>query len=143
MAEARTLRAGISQREFQRQATLQFDAPIARVRSAAGPESANVVRFTLQVVDRLGKPWGPVEGRWLIEVYLSPTQHGAPSAAGNTVAWITGTVYDTVLANAAYRVLADANGKAELDVTVAGAATRFVHTAACGLFEPGGAGTWT
>ncbi len=145
-SETRTLRTSIPLEELQRLLAAHFDSSIARVRVTAGAEGAvgaDIVRFTLQVVDRPGKEWGPAAGRWLLFVYLSATPHGAPSATGNTVAWSTGTVLETVLPNGAYRVITNSQGVAVMDVTIAGAATRYPHTHVLGLFEPGSAGTWT
>jgi hypothetical protein len=69
---------------------------------------------------------------WLIYVRVSDTQYGAPSATGNTVAFTTGTVWQTITADAAYEVLSDANGTVVLTVDVASATTRYVSAAARG-----------
>lgn len=142
--ETRTLRAHTDPREAQRQLAIHFDSPEASVRGTAGAEDTNVTRFTLQVVDRLGNPWARVGGgRWLVFVYISPTEHGDPSATGNTVAFVTGTVVQTIVAHSTYLVLTDADGLIELDVTVAGAAVRVAHAMVVGPPEPGQAGEWT
>lgn len=108
------------------QVRAQFHTPLAVCRVSAGAEATNIRRVTIQVMDRLKRD---VPGRWVILVYLSPTSGGAPSSTGNTVAAVTGTtVLQTVTANAAYRLLTDENGQAQIDVTISGAASRFVST---------------
>jgi len=111
--------------QFAQMVRTWFDTPIATCTMTAGAEAANKRRITLQVVDRLKNPW---PSRWLVWVFLTPTETGAPSGAGNTVAFIQGDVQITAVIGGMWLVQADVNGQIVLDVTIAGAATRYVGT---------------
>lgn len=104
----------------------QFSVPLARCTVTAGDEALNVRRLTIQVIDRLGRE---AAGRWVVLVYISATSGGDPSATGNTVSVVAGTgTLETVTSNAAYRLITDADGQAQIDLTVSGSATRYVST---------------
>lgn len=106
-----------------------FDSPLAHCKVTAAAENTDARRITLQVRDRIQEHW---EERWLVTFYLTATTGGDPSATGNTVAFVAGTVFQTVTANAAYVVLSDENGRVVFDLTIAGAASRFVCTSVAG-----------
>ena len=98
------------------------------VQITAGDEATDVRRISFQVVDRqrVNRP-----GRYQMVVHISTTSFGAPSN-GQTVAAVSGTTIEqTIAANQSYLLLTDANGLARLDVTIAGAATRYFR-ASCG-----------
>lgn len=118
----------------------QFNTPLAVCKVSAGVEATNVRRITIQVVDRLKRDAG---GRWVITVWLAATSGGAPSATGNTVAAVSGTtILSTITANAAYRLITDANGQAQIDVTISGAASRYVGSIVEGKVRESEAVTW-
>lgn len=101
-----------------------IDDPIAHCSHVAGTEAANVIRVTMQVRDRLEVPWA---GRWLVWVIITATENGDPVAT-QTVTFNSGTVLETVLVDGVWRVITTTAGLIEMDVTIAGAATRYVHT---------------
>ena len=137
MAKSRTL--GINPLTFDGEVRSHFDEDIASLRVTAGSEAANARTLTLQVIDRVKREW---KDRFLIEVWLQATATGAPSATGNTVAWVTGTVTETVLPNAHWRVITTVDGLASLDVTIAGAATRYVGFVIGSIVQVSSAITW-
>ncbi len=125
MPEARTLQD--TRDLFRAYQTVRqwFDDPRASCRVTATAEAANKRTFTVQVTDRLLKNW---TGRWKVFLYLSTTAAGDPDGTGNTVAFTTGLVLNTTVINGAWDVLTDVNGVAVFDLTIAGAATRYVGT---------------
>jgi len=102
----------------------QFDEPIADLRITAGPAVALARHFTLQVRDRRGASWG---GRWLTRLFVTPALAGAPSATDNTLAFTSGVVWQTILANAAYEVLTEVDGSIEFDLTLASSGSRVIY----------------
>lgn len=79
----------------------------------------------VKVVDAAGNA---VTGKHLVRVWYGTTAGGAPSGTDNTVAVEADAVaIQAVTANAHYLVLTDADGEAELRVTVAGAGDRYIH----------------
>lgn len=80
----------------------------------------------IQVNDSLG---APISEPALLKLWVSATEHGAPSGTNNTVAVETGTIVQQVTANAQYLILTDDEGHAEVRVTLSGAADRFVMVA--------------
>lgn len=105
----------------------------------AGAEAADARRLTFRVYNPDGKA---EPGRFILMLWLATSSAGAPSGAGNTVAFTTGTVLQTILANGAYLVLTDANGLAALDLTIAGAATRYPRAVVLGLSSPERSFAW-
>lgn len=103
----------------------KIDAPVVYWDVTAGAEGTNKRRITLQAKDRVNNPW---KERFVCEFWLATASGGSPSATGNTYALVTGTLLQAVTANAHYRVLSDANGVVAFDLTIAGAATRYVAT---------------
>lgn len=141
MAKARTLAHGDDGTTLKR-VREWFDIARAQVRVEATAEAANVRTVSIQVTDRLGRDWD--NRAWLLKVYLTTTDGGAPSAAGNTVAWTTGTVVSTDLANAIYEVITDTNGLAAFSLTIVGVATRYVMVeVGSGEFLTGGPFAWS
>lgn len=141
MAKARTLSHGDDQTTIRR-VREWFDVARGQVRVEAGAEAANARAITIQVTDRLGRDWD--NRAWLLKVYLTTTDGGAPSATGNTVAWTTGTVVSTDLANAIYEVITDSDGLAAFSLTIVGAATRYVMVeVGSGEFLTGGPFAWS
>ena len=99
---------------------------------AAGAESADKRTVTIQA-----GPW-----RQKVRLWIATSDYGAPSAAGNTVSVVTGTTLETVLANADYEVISDAAGTVEVDVTISGAASRYVLAEVDGRIYSSGEITW-
>lgn len=124
---------------FEQQVRAQFSTPLALCKVSAGDETANIRRITLQVIDRIKKD---VPGRWIIAVYLSGAAGGDPSATGNTVSIVTGTLWRQVTANAAYELVTDDTGQASIDVEVSGAGSRFVSTAVLQRLRESSEITW-
>lgn len=81
----------------------------------AGAEAANVRLITVT----------GLVARQLVRVWLATADFGAPSATDNTVAVVTGTQIRELTANADYEIMSDANGVASINVTIAGAASRY------------------
>lgn len=106
----------------------------------AGAENADVRRITIQACDAANND---LAERLLIRLWVATSDFGAPNATGNTYALVTGTAYATETANAAYKVISDANGKVEFDLTIAGAATRYVMAEIDGWIYSSAALNWT
>lgn len=118
-----------------------FDDPPAVVQVLVGAESLSVRRITLRVTDRIGRTWA---NRWLVGFYLTTAAGGDPSATGNTFAVVAPAyLWQTVTANAAVYVLTDADGTADIDVTIAVPATRVAYAFVVGRPEPSDSITWT
>lgn len=122
--EVRTLEHAATGVLPAQQVRTHFDTPIAIVGVSAAAESANARVITLQVRDRLMRPW---LRRWRVRVRIATTAGGDASGTGNTVAFTTGTVVETIKINGEYEVLSSAGGVVAFSLTIAGAATRFVH----------------
>lgn len=137
--EARSLQYGASPSEFKDSLRSLFDTPLATLAVTAGAEAANVRRFSLQTIDRLARPW---DGRWLVELWVQATATGDPSATGNTVAWVSGTVLETILPHSHFRILTDEDGRASFDLTIAGAATRYIGSVVRGRIKVSDGVTW-
>ena len=126
MPQARTLQFTTDTGEALRQIQTHFDSPIASgVVTAGAEDGSSKRRITVQVVDRLKRPW---QARWLVWVFLATSPTGAPSGSGNTVAFVSGDVLMTTVVNGMWLVMADADGRIVFDVTVAGVASRYVGT---------------
>lgn len=108
-------------------------------KSDAGAEVANVRRFTLQVQSRRGRARS---GRFVVLVWVTTADGGGPGGA-QTVATVAGTVLVTITANQAWQMLTDSSGKIQLDVTIAGAATRYLGYAVLGRGQQSAAVAWT
>jgi hypothetical protein len=105
----------------------------------AGAEAADKRTITVQARDAAANN---LAERVLVRVWIAASDYGAPSATGNTVAVETGTTYETETANAAYKIISDAAGKAEIGVTISGAATRYVMAEIDGRIYSSGEITW-
>lgn len=108
-----------------------FDQPTAECRCTLddeGDTAADTIRATLQVIDRQKRDW---PGRWLVLVYIATAAAGAPGGT-QTTAVPTGSTVQAITANTTLLVLTDSTGLAEIDITVAGAATRYVYTTVLG-----------
>lgn len=109
-------------RQFAIQVSKSIRQHVWDVRISAAAESTNVRRVTIQLVNRAREP---VAARVPLTVLIASTQSGTPTNA-QTVSVVSGTLYATYTTNAALLILTDSDGKIELDVTVAGAATRWI-----------------
>ena len=121
MAKSRTL--GTNDRTFATEVRSNFDRDMASLRVTAAAQVGDVRRITIQVIDRVNREWA---ARFCVEVWLQATATGDPSSTGNSVEWVAPTPYATFLPDGHWRVMTDANGKAQFDVEISGAATRFV-----------------
>jgi hypothetical protein len=124
---------------FTRMADL-FDEHRAAAQITAGAEDGgNTRRFTIQVVDRLREPW---KARWRVLVKIGTAADGDP-AGTQTVSVATGTLLQTIAADQLLMVLSTPNGLIEVDVTIAGAETRYLAAEVVGKFDTEtGAITW-
>ena len=105
----------------------------------AGAESADKRTVTLQARDAADND---LAERFRIRVWIATSDFGAPSAAGNTVAVETGTQLRQITADADYEIISDATGKAEIGVTISGAASRYVMAEIDGRVHSSGEVTW-
>lgn len=130
-------------RDFTRTVRAFFDRNRAEVRvtaNAEGTNGANVRRFTVQVIDRTGE--SVTKSLWCLRLFIGTTARGAPGGT-QTYALVTGTALTTITANQVYDVLTDEYGKVVFDLTVTGAATRYVTAVVLGEVQPPPAGfTW-
>lgn len=138
MAKSRTLSMNMA--TFESDVRSHFDEDVASVRFTAGSEAANKRTVTMQVIDRVKVPWA---SRFLVEVWIQATLGGDPSATGNTVAWVSGNVTETVLPMGHWRIITDANGAASFDLTIAGAATRYFGSAVRGIVKVSDSFAWS
>ena len=118
-------------------AAVQDDIPDLNV--TFGAEAGDEIVITAQVRDAADNN---LAERMAIRVWVATTDFGAPDATDNTVAIDTGTILQTVTANAFYDLISDAAGKVEVGVTVAGAATRYVMAEIDGRIYSSGVITW-
>lgn len=130
-------------RDFTRSMRAFLDRNRAEVRvtaNAEGTSGANVRRFTAQVIDRAQRPI--TKSLWCVRLFVGTSAYGAPGGT-QTYALVTGTALTTITANQVYDVLTDEYGKVVFDLTVTGAATRYVTAAVLGEVQPPTAGfTW-
>lgn len=118
----------------------QFSTPLALCRVTAAAESADKRRISIQVIDRLKRD---ATGRWVVLVWLAATSGADPDDTGNTVAIVTGTgTLQEITANAAYLLITDSTGLAQIDLTISGAASRFVNTIVQGKVRESAEITW-
>jgi len=136
--DTRTIAPTATPAMFQQQVASLFDRPRAEARITAGAEAANVRRFTIQVVDRMGKEWGR---RWLVQFWTTDTASGAPSGS-HTLAFVAGTAIQTIAANQHYLAETDANGKIVVDLTVAGVSSRWVKACVVEQINDSGEVAW-
>lgn len=87
---------------------------------AEGAYAANAIRVTLQVIDRRGND---VPGLWAITVSVGTTADGTPGGT-QTVAAAGGSV--PLVTDQTMIVVTDSAGEAVVDITVAGAGSRYV-----------------
>lgn len=137
--EVRTLSHSSNQTDLLALVRSQFDTPIGLTIASAGAEAANVRSITVQVVDRIFKPWN---GLWLVELYLSTTATGAPGGT-QTVSFTAGNVLETIRPTQHWRVCTDTLGKLVLDVTIVGAASRYVLGSVLGKYRASREIAWT
>jgi len=105
-----------------------FDEGRAQVRFIVGAEDgANTRRVTIIVTDRLRNSWGR---NWIVRVWLSDTVHGGPAASGS-MSVATGSLVATLAAGKVFDV-ATVGAVLAVDVTVTGAATKYVNAAVIG-----------
>ena len=105
----------------------------------AGAESADKRTLTIQARDAGDND---LAERVAVRVWISTSDYGAPSAAGNTVAIETGTQLGQIVANADYDVISDAAGTVEIGITISGAASRYVMAEIDGRIYSSGEVTW-
>ena len=100
---------------------------------AEGTYAANERRITIQ----------GISARQLVRLWVGVADYGAPSATDNAVTIETGTIYETETAHAAYKIITGSGGELKFDLTIAGAATRYVMAEIDGKIYSSGALTWS
>lgn len=100
------------------------DKPLRRAPATIGAEVANTRTITLQVRDRINRP---VTGRFVVELWISTSSGGGPGGT-QTVSVSSGTIMQTIAANQQYELLTAADGTLAIDITITGAASRWVST---------------
>lgn len=106
---------------------------------AVSAESANLVTFTVSVVDRLGR--APLAGYWFVRLWLSTTATGGPSGT-QTVAITTGTLIENT-GDQIIDAITNSEGTLAFTVSIAGAATRYARVALIEEVIESSAATWT
>ncbi len=106
-----------------------------------GAEAADVIAITIQARDAANNN---LAANVLVNLWIATAAMGAPSATGNTYALTTGTsVFAfTGQTNAHYSVLSASSGAVVFNLTVAGAATRYVMAELDGRIYSSGVITW-
>jgi hypothetical protein len=102
-------------------------------------ESGNARTITFQAKDAAGNA---LAQRLLIRVWVGEDDYIWPEGTGNAVAVAGGYVYEEELANAAYKIITEADGSAAITVTISGEATRYVLAEIDGRIYSSGALTW-
>ncbi len=118
-------------------AALQDDIPDLNV--TFGAEAGDEIVVTVQARDATDTNLAEVMA---VRVWVATSDFGAPDATGNTVAIDTGTILQTITADAFYELITDAAGKVEVGITISGAATRYVMAEIDGRIYSSGEITW-
>lgn len=115
---------------------------IDRVRAVvtAGTEAANVRTITIQCVDRRGQA---KTGRFVLLVVIETASYGGPAGAQTVGTPSTGTILHTLTANQSLVLVTGADGSAVFDLTVVGAATRYILVDVLGEAAQSAALTWS
>lgn len=125
---------------FADEVRANFDTPIWSVRVSAGAEAVDKRRITLQVIDRRSRD---ALGVYWAVLWLTATSGGIPDPTGNTVAFISAdTVLGTIEPQAAWFIQTGVDGAAAFDLTITGAATRYVGSIIIGKAKESRAITW-
>jgi hypothetical protein len=124
---------------FAAAVTKNFDRPISLTRVTAAAEAANVRRVTVQVIDRNGISRS---GRHSLLLWITDTAGGMPVTT-QTVALVSGDAIMTIDVDGTYEIITDSDGKVVFDVTIAGAATRYIETAVRNPVEESVPLVWT
>ena len=140
MAIGRTLQDVVNVLQALRTLRAFFDTPLVECTVEASAEVADVRRITFQVVDRLKKPWA---ARWAVFFWIASTENGEPDSSGNTLSLVAGTQEIKALtANSAYIIETDGDGRAQIDLEVTGAGTRFFRSLVLGPVKSSQSVAW-
>lgn len=118
--------------QLARDASAANKTPLMHVRVSPGPEgehASDVRRVTLQVTNRRGSA---CRGCFALRIIVGTSASGGPGGA-QTLTIVTGAMIASVAADQVIDVLTDADGRAVVDVEVAGAGVRFVRAALGGV----------
>jgi len=99
-----------------------WDKSYIKATFEAGAEAADTIRVTISVCNRKN---ARVTGAFVLRVIVGTTDDAVPGGT-QTVATVTGTNILNITANEVADILTDENGQVVLDITVAGAGTRYV-----------------
>jgi hypothetical protein len=106
----------------------------------AGEETSDTRTVTCRLVDAAGND---LAERFRVRLWVSTSETGAPDATGNTLSVVTGTQLREITADADVEIISDAAGTVAVDLTVSGAASRYVHAEADGRIHSSGELTWS
>ncbi len=115
---------------------------IDRVRAVitAGTEAANVRTITVQCVDRRGQAKA---GRFVLLAIIETASYGGPAGAQTVGTPSVGTILHTLTANQSLVLVTGADGRVVFDLTVVGAATRYILVDVLGEASQSAALTWS
>ncbi len=91
---------------------------------SAGAEAADVIQVTIQVQDADG---ANISRRATLTVWLAASDFGAPAAPDTSMNLVDGTELKEDTADALFRVVTDATGKATFDITEMTVVTHVLH----------------
>lgn len=128
-----------SVRKFAADVTSIIDKPLAHATYSAGDEAANIRRITVQVRNRRNEA---LHRRYIVHIWIATSTTGAPQNA-QVVGFVSGTLLETVLVNGEWRFETDANGQVIMDITIAGAATRYIRGFVLALADTSSKIDWT
>jgi hypothetical protein len=136
LRRARTVLQSTSLSQAIETVRMNFDEPRARCKITATTPVAGTRRIRAQVVDRIGSDW---KGLWTIHLWLTVPGSDAPGGT-QTAALVSGTCLHTYEPHRRWEFLTTPDGFVDVDVTIAGSATRFVRTMVVGEPEQGPSG---
>ncbi len=115
-----------------------WDKPYAVCSFAAAAESANARRITVTVTHRKNQR---LAASFLVRFIVGTASTGVPGGT-QSISVVTGTLIQTVTSGQVIDILTNDEGLAHIDVTVSGAATRYVSAAVIGEIQTSNALTW-
>lgn len=129
-------------RKFARDVAAIIDEPLfhpAVTFDAEGATAANTHRVTIQVRNRRSTA---LKSQFLVYFFIAATAGGNPQNA-QAVGFVAGTIIQTITANQDFLVMTDANGQIVVDITIVGAATRYIRGCVLAEIETSDAIVWT
>jgi len=106
----------------------------------AAAEGANARRVSIQAT---GPSGASLSGYFRVRLWIATSNYGAPSAADNTFGLVAGTQLRALTADADYEIISTSAGLVQFDLTIAGAATRYILAEFDGRIYSSGALSWS